>query len=163
MGLKDADLFTGEIDDGRLGAWHANLIHILGKKCVLFVNDKTLFNFLVPGVNRANIRNLDQLFLGHLHPVLAQEGFDVKQRELVASEYQKVAYAKSNSKSVLGSMNDVAFHYENHICSAGSVHSAELPEIIQLLNQMPMSAIASKFPIAALRSHIALEEESKAP
>ena len=47
MGLKPADLSTDSETDALLGSWHANLIHINRKKCVLFVNDKTLFNFIL--------------------------------------------------------------------------------------------------------------------
>ena len=45
MGLKSSDLCTEEPRFSYLGSWHANLIHIDRRKCVLFVNDKTLFNF----------------------------------------------------------------------------------------------------------------------
>ena len=46
MGLKEADLVRHEPEFSFLGSWHANLIHIDRRKCVLFTNDKTLFNFL---------------------------------------------------------------------------------------------------------------------
>ena len=59
MGLKKTDLLEAEPHFSYLGSWHANLIHIDRRKCVLFVNDKTLFNFIAPDVYRTEIRNLN--------------------------------------------------------------------------------------------------------
>ena len=62
MGLKQSDLYVEEPRFLCLGPWHANLIHIDQRKCVLFVNNKTLFNFIAPDVSRAQIRELEKLF-----------------------------------------------------------------------------------------------------
>lgn len=56
MGLKKSDISQNEPSGSYLGSWHANLIYIDGKKCLLFVNDKTLFNFIVPDISREQIR-----------------------------------------------------------------------------------------------------------
>jgi len=58
----------------------------------------------------------------------------------------------SANKSVLGSMNDLAFHYKYSIMEAGGVHSPAVPEIIRRLNRMPMGALKYVFPIEALRA-----------
>ncbi len=154
MGLKDSALFAGEEPSSGLGSWHANLLTIQRHKCVLFANDKTLFNFIAPNVRRSEIRDLHKLFLTYLHPVLAQEGFTPQQRDSIASEYAEIAYAKSNNKSVLGSMNDLAFHYEHRIMMSGSNHSPEMPKIISDLNRMPMGALQYAYPIEMLKQHV---------
>jgi hypothetical protein len=150
MGLKPKDLFPGDAPTSTLGPWHANLIHIGRKKCVLFVNDKTLFNFIAPDVPRDKISRLGELFLDYLVPVLIHEGFSSRLLEIISAEYAEVAFAKARDKSVLGSMNDLAFHYEHHILSAGGVHSPEVPHIISNLNRMPMGAIKYNYPVEAL-------------
>ena len=61
-------------------------------------------------------------------------------------------YANTNSKSVLGSMNDLAFHYKYSIQKAGGVHSPAVPEIIRRRNRMPMGALKYVFPIEALKA-----------
>jgi hypothetical protein len=151
MRIKDPNLYCGESVWGILGSWHANLIYINRRKCILFVNDMTLFNFIVPDVSRKEIRDLQNLFLRFLHPVLAQEGFSQSQREALASEYAEVVYGPTCSKSVLGSMNDMAFHYEHWIASISGLHSAEIPGIISKMNHMPMGALKFTYPIDAMR------------
>lgn len=154
MGVKDSDLFCGEVAPGMLGPWHANQIYINRRKCILFVNDTTLFNFIVPDVRRAEIRDLHKLFLNFLEPVLAQEGFSHLQRKALVSEYAEVVYGATSSKSVLGSMNDLAFNYMHWIASTNGLHSAEIPDIISKMNHLPMGALKYVYPIEALRQLI---------
>ena len=152
MGLKKTDLVEDAPDFSYLGPWHANLLFIDRRKCVLFVNDKTLFNFIVPDVSKAVISQLDDLFRNHLQCILADEGLPKTVRDKIAVEYVDVAYARTNSKSVLGSMNDLAFHYKFNIQETGGVHSPAVPDIISRLNRMPMSAIEYGFPIEELQA-----------
>jgi hypothetical protein len=152
MGLKQSDLCAEEPCFSYLGPWHANLIHIDRRKCVLFVNDKTLFNFIAPDVSRAQIRELDKLFKGYLSCVLVDAGISEAERARILSEYDEVGFTNTNSKSVLGSMNDLAFHYKYSIQEAGGVHSPAVPGIIRRLNRMPMGALKYLFPIEALKA-----------
>lgn len=150
-GLKPAELQYEEPQFSFLGPWHANLIYIDRRKSVLFVNDRTLFNFVLPDVNRDQIRGLPDLFLSGLSCVISAEEFpeDVKKR--IINEYEQVALAKSSNRSVLGSANDLAYHYRFGIMDAGGVHSWRVPEIIREMNRMPMQAIKTKFPIQEMR------------
>jgi flavorubredoxin len=156
MGLKKTDLIEEEPTFSFLGAWHANLIHLDRRKCVLFVNDKTLFNFIAPDVSRDQIRDLANLFKGYLACVLSEENIPEPEKIKVIAEYEKVGYSNTNSKSVLGSMNDLAFHYKYDIQAEGGVHSSSLPSIIKKLNRMPMGALGYKFPIEALKALYAI-------
>jgi hypothetical protein len=151
MGIKDSELFCGDVLQGILGSWHANLIYINRRKCILFANDMTLFNFIVPDVSRKEIRDLQKLFFRFLYPVLAQEGFSQTQRDALASEYAEVVYGPTYSKSVLGTMNDLAFHYVHWITETSGLHSAEIPAIISKMNHIPMGALKYKYPIDVLR------------
>jgi len=150
MGLKSNDLADSEPIFSFLGPWHANLLHIDRRKCVLFVNDKTLFNFIVPDITRAEIRELDIQFNRHLSDALTLEGISNAVIDKVLKVYREIAYSGSNNKSVLGSMNDLAFHYKHHILSEGGIHCANVPGIIHELNHMPMGAIGYKYSIDAL-------------
>ena len=152
MGLKKNDISVSEPKESFLGSWHANMIYIDGKKCVLFINDKTLFNFIVPNVPRAEIRELSKVFIHNLAFVLSSEGISEKMTAKVLFEYESIEYADTTNKSVLGSLNDLAFHYKHRIESEGGIHSYAIPSIINQLNHMPMGALEYVFPIEALKS-----------
>ena len=151
MGLKKSDISEDEPKESYLGSWHANLIYIDRKKCLLFVNDKTLFNFIVPDISRAQIKELSNIFRVNLECVLATEGVSKRAKTKIMSEYESIQYTNTNSKSILGSMNDLAFHYKYLIQSEGGVQSYAVPSIIKKLNHMPMGALAYVFPIEALK------------
>ena len=151
IGLKAAALSTSEPAFSYLAGWHANLIFIHRRKCILFVNDKTLFSFIIPDVSRTQIKELSGLFASHLACILAEEDFSAPVREKILGEYANIEYASTNNKSVLGSMNDLAYHYQEYILSEGGVHSSSIPGIIKQLNRMPMGALNYTLPIEALK------------
>ena len=154
MGLKKKDISSEEPSESHLGSWHANLIYIDGRKCLLFVNDKTLFNFIVPDVPRAQIRELTNMFKATFECILSSEKIPENVISKVMQEYESTQYANTNNKSVLGSMNDLTFNYKYHIQSEGGVHSPEVPNIIYKLNRMPMGALGFEFPIETLISAV---------
>lgn len=152
MGVKKTDLVEGEPTFSFMGQWHTNLIYINKKKCVLFTNDKTLFNFIVTDVSRAEIKELSKMFIDNFYCILADEGIEQETINKICQEYGEVRYAKTSSKSVLGSMNDLAFHYKFLIQEAGSVYSHLVPGIIKQLNRMPMGPLKYRYPIEALKA-----------
>ena len=151
MGLKNSSLSEVTPQTGLLGAWHANLIYVNRKKCVLFVNDKTLYNFAVTNLSRAEIKELDAIFIQHLLLNLLQEGFSDDVVKQLTQEYDSIQFAKTDSKSVLGSMNDLVFHYKLYLLEDGDNF---LPSIIRKLNRMPMGAKNYAYPIEKLRQTI---------
>jgi hypothetical protein len=88
---------------------------------------------------RSEIRNLGNMFRLYFTCVLAEEGFSNELIEKALSEYSEIGFAKSNDRSVLGSINDLAYHYEYSILESGGVQSPAIPTIIQRLNRMPMN------------------------
>lgn len=150
MGLKKNEVSENEPSEPYLGSWHANLIYIDRKKCLLFVNDKTLFNFIVPDISRAQIRELSTLFREKLERVLSFERVPERAKTKIMSEYSSIQYANTDNKSVLGSMNDLAFHYKHLIQFEGVFNKDEVLNIINKLNNMPMGALDYVFPIEAL-------------
>jgi len=157
MGFKNDALVQKESMPSLLGSWHANLILTDRSKCVLFVNDKTLFNFLIPDVPKEQFRQLDKLFRDFLQCILAEEGFDQTTTDKILQEYTEIGFANTSNKSVLGSMNDLAKHYQYYVEEAGGVHSCMVPQIIHELNRMPMSAITACYPVEALRELYGLD------
>lgn len=152
MGLKPVDLSTAEPDSSALSSWHANLIYIARRKCILFVNDRTLFNFIAPDLRRVEIRDLAHIFRSYLTCVLNAERLPKEVVEQILSESPHISFGSTANRSVLGSMNDFVFHYRLHVLSVGGVHSAEVPSIIRRLNRMPMGALKYAFPIEELQA-----------
>jgi uncharacterized protein DUF6933 len=72
-------------------------------------------------------------------------------------KYEFIGFAATHKPSVMGSMNDLAFHDKWHIQDESGVHSAMLPQIIYKLNRMPMGALNYPYSIAALQNLYGLQ------
>lgn len=106
----------------------------------------------MPDIRRVELRELDFLFKQYLQTVLAEEDIAKPIRQRILSEYANVAYANTNNRKVLGSMNDLAYHYKNSILENGGIHSPIVPSLIKEFNRMPMGAIDYQYPIDMLRA-----------
>ena len=134
-----------------LGAWYAALVFIDRRKCLLFVNDKTLLNFLIPDVPRRQIRELDKLFLGFLQCILSDEGFDRGFKARIQSEYRSLNYSEAENKSMRATISDLELRYKLLIRAEGGICYCNLPEIIHKMNQTPLPANGQVYPVDAVR------------
>jgi hypothetical protein len=141
--------------EGVLGGWHANLLRIERKKCVLFTNDATLFSVFVPGMNKVRMERMALIFGQELFRSLNREGFGQSEIEAVLSEIQDIHYAKTNNRSVLGSMNDLACQLEWIVHANGGLGQASMQSVAHELNRIRLSAIREHaFSVEALRNRL---------
>ena len=143
-----------ESTDG-LGNWYCNIIRIDRKKCLLFTNEKSLYSFLVPNVLKKNIRNIEEEFLVNLSFNLQAEGFSLEVISRVMGEYQEIGFAKTASKRILGSMNQLAFEYEVLIEMKEGLENIKILEMNHTINRTILSGIKCLHPIEALREVLA--------
>jgi hypothetical protein len=135
-----------------LGNWYANLLRIDKRKCLLFTNEKTLYTFLIPKVLKANLKNIEQEFLIKLSYNLQYEGFGLDVINSVMQEYQEIGFAKTASKKVLGSMNQLAFEYEVFIEQKEGLENVKILEMNRDINRTILNGIKFLHPIEALRN-----------
>lgn len=124
-----------------LQEWYANLFYWNRKKCLIFTNSDSLFSFVVMNVNRKDIKNILKLFRKGLSKSLFYENFDTEKIKHVMSLLDDVTIAKTNNRSVLGSMNEMVFQYETYL----NMHEDEGEERLILaghkINETPMSGV----------------------
>ena len=115
--------------------WHAKLLRIERKKWVLFTNDQTLYSFFVRFVKRPLLPDFTEVFRLGLFKSLMGEGFAEPLVEYALRDHRDVVIAKTTSRSVLGSMNDLAFQLKCLIETMGGLASADLSEVNREMNQ----------------------------
>jgi len=143
-------LSEGAISSSEVGSWHANLLRIDRRRCILFTNDATLYSFLIPGLKKPQFENFREVFGQNLFKNLLWENFPQNQIEIVLDEHREVIIAKTNNRSVLGSMNDLAFQLKYQIAAMGGLDNVDLAELNHGLNRIPMSAIKEVYSIYEL-------------
>jgi len=154
--LKELRVKPSEVEPefGYIGDWHASLLRVERRKCVLFTNNDTLYSIFVFGLKRAEFDHLDEVFRQSLFRRLRIEGFSQIQIENALEEYQTIHFAKTNNRSVLGSMNDLAFQMEGHIISAGGIGNLSIDALNDLLNRIPMGNLNYRYSIEALKDKL---------
>jgi hypothetical protein len=138
-----------------LNDWHANLLWLNRHKCVLFTNDRTLYSFLMRWRKTPRSVSFLERFRLDLFKSLMNEGLAEAQVEYVLREHAQVTITKTNSRSVLGSMNDLAFQIKSLIHMNEELTDADLSGISRQLNRTPMSAIKYKTGIDELKRMLA--------
>ena len=137
--------------DGPLGSWYANLLRIDRRKCVLFTHSETLFSVLALAVRKPRISSLDSLLLEHLSVTLSAEGLGDWAAANILRLRRGAKLARTTSRSVLGSMNDLARQAEVAIYAQGGVLASDSVALAHHLNRTPMGGIGMRYPIDEFR------------
>ena len=148
--LKVAPVMT-DITGGVLSLWHANLLILDRRKCVLFTNDQTRYSFLVPGLKKPDFSFLGEYFGQALFKCLLHDGFSQEQIERLLDETREIIYTKTSNRSVLGSMNDITQMVKLTVYEEGGLVNTDIVALIQSVNHMPSGAIGYKFSVEAMR------------
>lgn len=134
-----------------LANWYANLLLIDRRKCVLLTHQSTLYSLFIPGLKKPDFMHFPEVVGQNLFKNLLHEEIPQEQLELVLNEFQTVSYAKTSSRSVLGSMNDLAFQINYRVSADGGLNNIDMYEVNHYINRTPMSAIEDTYPIEALK------------
>jgi len=141
-------------DTEGIGNWYCNLIRIDGKKCLLFTHEKTLYSFLIPNVKKTNLKNIVDEFLVNLSFNLQAEGFGLVVISKIMQGYQDIGFAKTASKKVLGSMNQIAFEWQVLVQMKEGLENIRVLEMNKEMNRTLRSNQTGKeyfYPIEGLR------------
>ena len=134
-----------------LGCWHANLLLLDRRKCVLFTNDLTRYSFLAPGLKKPDFKNLEEVFRQKLFRSMRLDGFGQKEIERALEEVQEIAFTRTSDRSVLGTMNDMANIIKWAVYDAGGLLSVDIDEMNSKLNRMPIKPLDYGFSVEGLK------------
>lgn len=138
------------------GSWHCNLLRIDRRKCVLYTHDRTLYSFFVPGLTKPSFMNFSEVFREGLFKNLLDEQLPQDQIERFLDNNRKIEIAKTNNRSVLGSMNDLAFQLTYRVHDMGGLVNTNIPELNHFLNRIPMSKIKEAYSIYELKRFLGI-------
>ena len=129
--------------------WYCNLIRLRRCNCLLFVQEKSLFSFVIYRFGKKDAANLLELFRKHLTEALRYDSIAEDLIEALMSKIDGIEYGPTQSQSVLGSMNDIVMRYRFDVeeyYRFYDVSSLMLSEVIYRTNKAPMGAIGYAFP-----------------
>jgi hypothetical protein len=145
---KDLDEFhSSNLESlGTWMGWHAHLIKIQRRKCIVAIHDETRFTLFFPGITKPLFKEFRQIFIEQLLHELSRLGLEKNQVNRFIQMLGEFHFVKSHNRSVLGTINDMV-----HQIKAQTEMTGKLPissdDIILLnakLNSTPCHTKAEK-------------------
>lgn len=131
--------------------WYIDLINLERKNYFLFTHSKTLFSFFIYAGTKKELQNIETLFESKLQEQIIKEiGTDPMLLQKIFPEKKEYRFIKTNSRAVLGSMNDFKNQIKVHIWHKGSLNQT-YDLINHLLNDVPMGALKYKCSMGTLK------------
>lgn len=161
IGLTKDEASENESSESTLGDWYAHLFFIERKKCLIFTNARTFFTFMVFNINRAQIRSLGDIFRAELGKVLLEEDFDGALIQRLIDECRDIQFGRTNSKSVLGVMNDHVRNTKWLIWEDGGLGKFDIPRLIKHHNRTIFSPNKYAIPIVEFGKVLGVEIDQK--
>lgn len=90
-----------------LGSWHANLLTIQRRNCLLFIHDETRFPVFMPALTKSDVANLNFLFEDALMNTLIKCGANHQHMTHASMTLQSMQFDTVCNRSVQGTLNRV--------------------------------------------------------
>ena len=149
-GLKPAAL--PENNGTLLGAWHVNTEVIGRYRFLLFLNDESLYCLVAVIPATEKTVRLAMIFRHLLASAMLRNGVDQAHIEQVAKEYAEEIITKTDSRKVLGNLNDM-FNQTCYVIedAINKNRPVDLLEIEDHLNRIPQKNIGWRFSVDAFK------------
>lgn len=137
-----------------VGCWHVNLLSIQRRKLVLFTHNQSLFSIVIPNMKRKDFEQIEFLFGEILFKTLMLFDFEQREIEKLLNLTHQYHFVKTDSPSVLGSMNDLAYQIEGYIVHDGGIDTTDWGYLHQRINEIPYQAISSGYAWKELKNRL---------
>jgi hypothetical protein len=149
-GVKPSELHEPTESESVFGDWVVNAFNEDRRKHLVFVNERTLYSFVLTCVRKEHYKNIKNSFLAGLIQLLELDGFSLKEIQHLMRGYTEIQFTKTHSRKVLGNVNDLVNHYRYGIYDNGGIANADIGKIIHHVNRMPQRNIDWGFSIKAV-------------
>ena len=134
--------------------WHANLFRFDRRSYVIFCSDLTRLTCLAGPVIKADLQDLPGLLFNALTRTLASEDFSDTAICYAISRLERIQLAKSDDRSILGTISDNLWHVDIHAYDAGGIELIGLEQLSKRVNHMPLKPLSWGFAIDAFRKTV---------
>lgn len=150
LSISPAELTGTEINnESLLGDWYVNLLVIDRRKCLMFMNERTLLSFISIGFKKSKglKHDIHEVFIHHLFNLYTLLGLPLEGLNRVMDDYCEYGYSKTASRKLLGNMNDLAKLYQATIAYNGGIEHCDLSEIIRSMNHTPQVSLNHQYSV----------------
>ncbi|ARI75902.1 hypothetical protein HM131_03250 [Halobacillus mangrovi] len=125
--------------------WHANIITINRRKCLVLMNNQTGLNLTLFGLRKQQFKNLDDVIKGSLNQLFQVLEVEQSVRDQMLEAADEIVYTKTKSRRLLGMMNDLKLMIESHT-KGREYEDIDAVHVNKENNNNPYSALEHHFP-----------------
>ena len=133
--------------------WHANVLIIDRLRYVIFCSDATRLCCLAGPARKRDVQDLSGLLVDALSATMRYEGFDEDSIIHCTKNLGSTELAKTNNRSILGTMNDNEWHLKEYAFHVGGVGEIGTEALVKTVNHMPLSPLNWNYAINEYRKH----------
>jgi len=154
--LKVEDLSAIDENGIGLGSWTVHVFNQNRYKVLIFINDLTLYSFVLIKIRKEHYKNIPKLFCAGLRQLLETDGFSKNDITHLMQGLDNLSYSKTHGKKILGTLNNLVYLYQDLIYEDGGLDYVNIGEMIHKFNRWPHKSIGYKFAIDAVIQHLKL-------
>jgi hypothetical protein len=163
--LSDQKLANNAAGDRSLNTWIVHQFPVGRTQFFLFMNELTLLSFvLYKGKKPVTAKTMPGMLMNGFAQLLAMQGVNKTDLQLLLDQFEAGVYAKTDSRSVLGYMNEIIHSYRYLIQLEGGLKSCDLTAVIMRVNYTPQTLLDWRSPWKATASALTtLKQTQKRP
>jgi hypothetical protein len=135
-----------------LGDWYAHVFTIERHKCIMFLNEPTLFVCPALGVVKADYRQIVPFFVSVLAQSLRTMDFSKVEIDWILGQHNDMTLGRATNRSTLGSLNNRVADTKAHIAWDGGFSVSDIGSVTKWLNGTPMKPIGYANGLEQMRS-----------
>ena len=124
-----------------LGDWYGHLFSVQHRKCIIFINEPTLFVCPAFGLVKADYRQIVPFFLESLTCALYYVECPGKETEWILGLHQNLSIGPTVNRSTVASLNNRIANAKATFLWHGGFGHCDIGALTVLLNQTPMKPI----------------------
>jgi len=141
IGIKKDNLCEISECETMLGNWMVNIFIQDRRKVICFMNERTLLSFVLTGVKKTKAKEALESFPIGLSQLLTFEAIDSGAIESLIQDSSKIEITATNSRKLLGNMNDLIYLYQSLITAEGGLGHCDMTSIIMKINRTPQRVL----------------------
>jgi hypothetical protein len=136
--------------------WNAILFYLNKRKCLLFMQKKTLYAFLALDIVKKDLIDFSRFFRQHLtDQLLADQLINPHAKNLLDSICDPISLMSTdNDRRIIGSMNDCIFRIRFYDSGKGDTLALSPTYIGHQLNRTPMKYIDYSYPVEKMKQYL---------
>ncbi len=133
------------------GDWYGHIFTVERRKCIIFINEPTLFVCPALCVTKSDYRQIILFFVGVLARTLRTIGFNEREINWVFAKHKEMAIGRATNRSTLSLLSNRVTDIRTHFAWHLGFEACDIGSVTKLLNETPMKPISYAFPIEQMR------------